>query len=68
MFQTDWLNVFVTHQPFKYNDPKSLLRGRGTSIIMKLNESNKEEKIPKKGIYVDSNSGPFGCKFCTIAT
>ena len=27
---------------------KTLLRGRGTSIIMKLNESNKEVKIPKK--------------------
>ena len=27
---------------------KTLLRGRGTSIIMKLNESNKEKKIQKK--------------------
>ena len=27
---------------------KILLRGRGTSIIMKLNESNKEVKIQKK--------------------
>ena len=27
---------------------KALLRGRGTSIIMKLNESNKEVKIQKK--------------------
>ena len=27
---------------------KTLLRGRGTSIIMKLNESNKEVKIQKK--------------------
>ena len=45
---------------------KTLLRGRGTSIIMKLNVSNKEVKIQKKKrIYVDSNSGPFGCKLCT---
>ena len=27
---------------------RTLLRGRGTSIIMKLNESNKEEKYKKK--------------------
>ena len=27
---------------------KTLLRGRDTSIIMKLNESNKEVKMPKK--------------------
>ena len=27
---------------------KTLLRGRGTSIIMKFNESNKEVKIQKK--------------------
>ena len=27
---------------------KTLLRGRGTSIIMKLNESNKKVKIQKK--------------------
>ena len=27
---------------------KTLLRGRGTSIIMKSNESNKEVEIPKK--------------------
>ena len=27
---------------------KTLLRGRGTSIIMKLNESNKEVKYKKK--------------------
>ena len=50
---------------------KTLLRGCGTSIIMKLNESNKEVKIKKKikkRIYVDSNSGPFGCKFCTKTT
>ena len=29
---------------------KTLLRGRGTSIIMKLNESNKEVKIQKKDV------------------
>ena len=29
---------------------KTLLRGRGTSIIMKLNESNKEVKIQKKNL------------------
>ena len=45
---------------------KTLLRGRGTAIIMKLNESNKEVK--KKRIYVDSNSGPFGCKLCAKTT
>ena len=42
MFQTDWLkllNIMIQ---------KTLLRGRGTSIIMKLNESNKEVKIRKK--------------------
>ena len=44
---------------------KTLLRGRGTSIIMKLNETNKEVKIKK---HVDSNSGPFGCKVCTKTT
>ena len=33
MFQTDWLSVCVTHQPFGYNDTRTLLRGRGTSII-----------------------------------
>ena len=47
---------------------KTLLRGRGTSLIMKLNESNKEVKIQKKRIYVDSNSGPFGYKLCTKTT
>ena len=47
---------------------KTLLRGRGTSIIMKLNESNKEVRIQKKRIYVDSNSGPFGCNLCTNTT
>ena len=48
---------------------KTLRSGRGTSIIMKLNESNKEIKIKKnKRIYVDSNSGPFGCKLCTKTT
>ena len=36
---------------------RTLLRGRGTSIIMKLNKSNKRVKIQKKTItYVDSNS------------
>ena len=47
---------------------KTLLRGRGTSIIMKLNESNKEVKIQKKRIYEDSNTGPFGYKLCTKTT
>ena len=46
MFQTDWLSVCVTHQPFEYNDPKE--RGRITSIKMKLNESNKEINYKKK--------------------
>ena len=46
----------------------TILRGRGTSIIMKLNESNKEVKIQNKRIYVDSNSGPFGRKLCTKTT
>ena len=31
---------------------KALLRGRGTSIIMKLNESDKEVNIPKKNINI----------------
>ena len=45
---------------------------------MKLNESNKKVKIQnththKKNktttrTYVDSNSGPFGCKLCTKTT
>ena len=48
MFQTDWLSVCVTHQPFNIMIQKTLLRGRGTSIIMKLNESNKKVKIRKK--------------------
>ena len=49
MFQTDWLSVCVTHQPFEYYDPRTLLRGRGTSIKeIKLNESNKEVKYKKK--------------------
>ena len=48
MFQTDWLSVCVTHQPFEYMIQKTLLRGRGSSIIMKLYESNKEVKIQKK--------------------
>ena len=50
---------------------KTLLRDRDTSIIMKLNESNKGVKIQKrkrKIIYVDSNSDPFGCKLCTKTT
>ena len=46
---------------------KTLLRGRGTSIIIKFNESNKEVKN-KKRINVDSNSAPFGCKLCTKTT
>ena len=46
---------------------KTLLRGRGTSIIMKFNESNKEVKIKNKN-YVDSNSGPFDCKLCAKTT
>ena len=50
MFQTDWLSVCVTHQPFEYNMmiQRTLLRGRVTSIIMKLNKSNKEVKYQKK--------------------
>ena len=47
---------------------KTLLRGCDTSIIMKLNKSNKEVEYIKKRIYVDSNSGPFGCKLCTKTT
>ena len=49
MFQTDWLSVCVTHQPFEYNMmiQSTLLRGRVTSIIMKLNKSNKEVKYKK---------------------
>ena len=49
---------------------RTLLRGRGTSMIIKLNESNKEVKIQKKKKrpYVASNSGPFGCKLCTKTT
>ena len=51
---------------------RTLLRGRGTSIIMKLNESNKEVKIQKNThktrTYKDSNSEPFGCKLCTKTT
>ena len=50
---------------------KTLLRGRGTSIKMKLYESNKEVKIQKKNnkkFYVDLNSGPFDCKLCTKTT
>ena len=45
---------------------RTLLRGRGTIIIMKLNESNK--KVKKARTYMDSNSGPFGCKLCTKTT
>ena len=48
---------------------KTLLRSRGVSIIMKLNESNKEVKYKiKTRTYVDSNSGPFVCKLCTKTT
>ena len=47
---------------------RTILRGRDTSIIMKLNESNKKVKKKKKRAYVDSNSGPFGCKLCTKTT
>ena len=54
----DLLNIMIQ---------KTLLKGRGTSMIMKLNESNKVVKIQKK-IYADSNSGPFGCKLCTKTT
>ena len=46
----------------------TLLRDSGTSIIMKLKESNKKVKIQKTRTYVDSNSGPFGCKLCTKTT
>ena len=53
------LNIMLT---------KTILRGRATSIIMKLNESNKELKMQRKKKYVDSNSGPFGCKLCTKTT
>ena len=42
---------------------KTLLRGRGTSIIMKLRSKN-----TKKRIYVNSNSEPFDCKLCTKTT
>ena len=53
---------------------RKLLRDRGTSIIMKFNESNKgkntkQKKIKKKNITcVDSNLRPFCCKLCTITT
>ena len=51
---------------------KTLLRGRGTSIIMKLSKSNKGKDTNKKKkttrTCVDSNSRPFGCKLCTITT
>ena len=69
MFQTAWLSVCVNINVLNIMVQKTLLRGRGTSIIMKLNESNKGVKIPtKKRIYVDSNSGPFGCKLFTKTT
>ena len=48
MLQTDCISVCVTHKPFEYNDPKDITQSRDTSIIMKLNESNKEVKIQKK--------------------
>ena len=48
MYQRDWLSVCVTHQPLNIMIQKTLLRGRGTSIIMKLNESNKEVNTKKK--------------------
>ena len=70
MFQTAWLSVCVNINVLNIMVQKTLLRGRGTSIIMKLNESNKEVKIQKKKkrIYADSNSGPFGCKLFTKTT
>ena len=37
---------------------RSLLRGRGTSIIMKLNESNKEVKIQKKNAHTKKKQEP----------
>ena len=55
----DLLNIMIQ---------KTLFRGRGTYIIMKLNESNKEIRYKKRIIYVDSNSGPLGCKLCTKTT
>ena len=71
MFQTDWLSVCVTHQPFDYNDPKDITQTPWYIYNNEFNESNKEVKIQKKEkkrIYVDSNSGPFGCKLCTKTT
>ena len=48
---------------------RTLLRGRGTSITMKLNESIKGKNTKQEAwTYVDSNSRPFGCKLCTITT
>ena len=48
MFQADWLSVCVTQQPFEYSDLKDIIRGRGTSIIMKLNESKKGKNTKKQ--------------------
>ena len=68
MFQTVYaLRINLLNIMFQ----KTLLRGHGTAIIMKLNESNRDKntkKKKKKRSYVDSNSGPFGCKLCTKTT
>ena len=47
---------------------KTLLKGRGTSIIMKLNKSNKEVKMQKKEFTWTRTQVPFGCKLCTKTT
>ena len=73
MFQTDLLAQCMRFNLLNIIIQRTILKGRATSIIMKLNESNKDVKIQKKHkkktrTYEDSNSGPFGCKFCTKTT
>ena len=48
MFQTDWLSYALRINLLSIMIQKTLLSGRGTYIIMKLNESNKEVKYEKK--------------------
>ena len=48
MFQTDWLSVCVTHQPFENNDPKDITQRSWYIYNNEVKRIKKRGKIQKK--------------------
>ena len=64
MFQTSWLSVCVTHQPFEYNDPTSHIErtvnvlGEGPTKITITNTSiDKQITLKRDYIHKFENRG-----------